>query len=48
VKYEEVCLNAYASVPDARARIGRYTAFYNAARPHSALGGHTPDQIYYD
>ena len=48
VKYEEVYLNAYASVPDARAGIGRYPAFHNAVRPHSALGGRTPDQIYFD
>ncbi|MEG3174579.1 IS3 family transposase [Sphingomonas sp. ZB1N12] len=48
VKYEEVYLNAYASVPEARAGIGRYIGFYNAVRPHSALGGRTPDQIYFD
>ena len=47
VKYEEVCLNAYASVPEARAGIGRYIGFYNAVRPRSALGGRTPDQIYF-
>ena len=48
VKYEEEYLHAYASIPEARAGIGRYIGFYNAARPLSALGGRTPDQIYFD
>ena len=47
VKYEEVYLHAYASVPEARARIGRYFGFYNGVRPHSSLGGRTPDDIYF-
>ena len=47
VKYEEVYLHAYASVPEARAGIGRYIGFYNAVRPHSALGGRTPNQVYF-
>jgi putative transposase len=46
VKYEEIYLRAYASVPEARASIGRYLAFYNGTRPHSSLGGRTPDQAY--
>jgi len=48
VKYEEVYLHAYASVPEARAGIGRYLEFYNAVRPHSSLGCRTPDAIYFN
>ena len=47
VKYEEVYLHAYDSVPDARASIGRYLDLYNRRRPHSSLDGMTPDQAYY-
>jgi putative transposase len=47
VKYEEVYLHAYESVPDARALIGRYLDLYNRHRPHSSLDGMTPDQAYY-
>ena len=46
VKYEEVYLRAYESVPEARAGLGRYFEFYNARRPHSSLGRMTPDQCY--
>jgi putative transposase len=46
VKYEEVYLRAYASVSEAHASIGRYLGFYNGRRPHSSLGGQTPDQAY--
>jgi putative transposase len=46
VKYEEVYLRAYASVSEARASIGRYLGFTNDRRPHSSLGGQTPDQAY--
>jgi putative transposase len=48
VKYEEVYLKAYDSVPEARASIGRYLDFYNRRRPHSSLDGATPDQAYFD
>ncbi len=46
VKYEEVYLRAYGGVSEARASIGRYLGFYNGTRPHSSLGGRTPDQAY--
>ena len=48
VKYEEVYLRAYASVPEARAGIARYFDFYNSVRPHSSLGRRTPDQLYFN
>ena len=47
VKYEEVYLHAYDTVPDARASIGKYLTFYNSRRPHSSLDRKTPDQAYF-
>ena len=47
VKYEEVYLRAYETVPEACASIGRYLAFYNERRPHSALDRRTPDEAYF-
>jgi putative transposase len=46
VKYEEVYLRAYSDVSEARASIGRYLGFYKGTRPHSSLGGRTPDQAH--
>jgi putative transposase len=48
IKYEEIYLRAYASVPDAREGIGRYIGFYNTKRPHSSLDRQTPDQAYFN
>ncbi len=47
IKYEEVYLHAYSTVPEARAAIGKYLTFYNTKRPHSSLDGQTPDQAYF-
>ena len=47
VKYEEVYLRAYESVSQACEGISRYLNFFNAARPHTAHGGKTPDSAYY-
>lgn len=48
IKYEEVYLHAYASVPEARAALARYLTFYNTRRPHSSLDRKTPDQAYFN
>lgn len=48
VKYEEVYLKAYEGVAEARTSLGKYFAFYNRVRPHSALGRQTPDQVYFN
>jgi putative transposase len=47
IKYEEVYLKAYDNVAEARASIGQYLDFYNGRRPHSSLGGQTPDTAYW-
>ena len=48
IKYEEVYLHAYDSVPEARTSIGGYLDFYNRRRPHSSLDDATPDQAYFN
>ena len=48
VKYEEVYLQAYDSISAARQGVGRYLTFYNQTRPHRALDGKTPEEVYCD
>lgn len=48
VKYENVYLNAYANIAEAKAGLQAYFAFYNRRRPHSSLGGRTPDSVYFN
>ena len=47
IKYEEVYLHAYDGVSAAKAGVGRYLAFYNRRRPHTAIGDRTPDEAYF-
>ena len=42
LKYECVYLHAFETGSEARAGIGKWLTYYNAERPHSALGGRTP------
>jgi len=46
VKYEEVYLNDYRDVADARVAIGTYLQKYNSKRPHQTLGYQTPEAFY--
>ena len=46
VKYEEVYLNAYDSVVEARHALSQYFEFYNTERRHQSLGEQTPDSVY--
>ena len=45
VKYEEVYLRAYESVPEARTGLGRTSSFTMPDGP-IRLGGMTPDQFF--
>jgi len=47
VKYEEVYLNDYATVSEAKEGIGNYMDFYNQERPHQSLGYKTPAEVYF-
>jgi putative transposase len=46
VKYEEVYLKSYATVPVALQSLGEYFRFYNEERVHQALGYQTPAAVY--
>ena len=45
VKYEEVYLNDYQSVPESVRGLGGYFNFYNHERLHQSLGYRTPDEV---
>jgi len=46
VKYEDVYLKRYESVPQLRAGLGRYFGFYNSQRRHQSLDYRTPQEVY--
>ena len=46
VKYEDVYLKGYASMPELLLGLTKYFDFYNTERPHQSLGYKTPDQVY--
>jgi len=46
VKYEEVFIRDYGDGGQAFINLNRYFKFYNQERPHSALSGATPCEVY--
>lgn len=46
LKYECVYLHAFETGSELRAGLARWIGYYNAGRPHSSLGGLTPDEAY--
>jgi putative transposase len=46
LKYENIYIQAYASVPDARRGIGDWLSFYNDERLHQTLGYRTPREVF--
>ncbi|MCP4996903.1 MAG: IS3 family transposase [Gammaproteobacteria bacterium] len=47
VKYENIYLNDYQSVPDLYKGLSEYFDQYNHERPHQALDGATPAEVHY-
>ncbi len=46
VKYEDVYLKCYETVPELAQGLRRYFGFYNEERLHQALGYRTPADVY--
>lgn len=47
LKYECVYLHAWEIGSEAKAGVAKWMEFCNRKRPHSALGGKTPAEIYW-
>lgn len=47
VKYEDIYLKAYDSIPAAREGLKTYFEFYNGRRRHQSLDRRTPDNVYW-
>jgi len=47
VKYEEIYLHHYETVPQLYAGLHNYFCFYNQERPHQSLAGRSPAEVYF-
>lgn len=48
VKYENIYLNAYETVPELNDGLEHYFQLYNHRRPHQSLANRTPAQVYHE
>ncbi|MCD6285435.1 MAG: transposase [Anaerolineae bacterium] len=46
LKYEDITLRDYATVPDLEVGLQCYFAFYNHERPHQSLNYAVPGEVY--
>lgn len=46
VMYEDVYLKGYANMAELTVGLAQYFVFYNAQRPHHAMGYQTPSHVY--
>lgn len=47
LKYEDIYLHEYATVPSLQTGLQRYFTFYNDERPHQSLGYRVPAEVHY-
>ena len=47
VKYENIYMNEYQTVPELRSGLKRYFEFYNQERLHQSLGYKTPREVHF-
>ena len=47
VKYEDIYLHDYQSMPEVRVGLENYFRFYNTERPHQSLRYKTPYEVHY-
>ena len=47
LKYEDIKIKEYVSLPQLRFGVQHYVNFYNSKRIHSALQYRTPDEVYF-
>ncbi len=48
LKYEDIYLKDYKSIPELREGLNNYFNFYNFKRSHQALDYKTPAEIYFN